>query len=140
MSEQRPRHEKDEKEQEKRREKEEKSWDEKWRRDPVNVASWAAVFIWAGLVLLAHTLDLFRDFHTGAVFFTGAGIIILIAAFIRLLVPAYRRAAGGGFVLGLIFLGLGLGWLVKDWAIVGAIVLIAIGLIILFRGIVRRRR
>jgi len=140
MSEQRPRHEKSEKEDEKRREKQEKSWDEKWRRDPVNIASWAAVFIWAGLVLLADTLDLFRDFRTGAIFFTGAGIIILIAAFIRLLVPAYRRMAGGGFVLGLIFLGLGLGWLVENWAIVGAIVLIAIGLIIVFRGILRRRR
>jgi len=139
MSEQRPRHEKDEKEDEKRREKQEKNWDEKWRRDPANMASWAGVFIWAGLVLLNNTLNIVRDIETGAVFFTGAGIIILVAALIRLLAPAHRRAAGGGFVVGLIFLGVGLGWLI-NWGIVGPIILIAIGLVIVFRGMTRRRR
>lgn len=51
MSEERKRHEKAEK-QEKEEEKQEKSWEEKWRRDPLNVVTWALVLLWLGVVLL----------------------------------------------------------------------------------------
>ncbi|MGD9403760.1 MAG: hypothetical protein PVH95_01295, partial [Anaerolineae bacterium] len=32
------------------------SWDEKWRRDPVEAALWAFVLIWFGLVWLASNI------------------------------------------------------------------------------------
>ena len=137
----RPRHEKEEKEEEKRREKEEKSWEEKWRRDPVNVVTWAAIFIWAGLVLLADTLDFktgFSWWNTWALIFVGAGIIVIVGALIRLLVPEHRRPVTGGFIVGLILLGIGLGGLI-GWGVVWPVVLILIGLLIVLRGFARRR-
>lgn len=40
----RPRGEKEEKDEKGR----EESWDEKWRRDPLNAAGWALLLIWLG--------------------------------------------------------------------------------------------
>jgi hypothetical protein len=146
----RPRHEKDEKEEEKRGEKDEKTrneknWDEKWRRDPINAICWAAVFIWAGLGLLAETTgwgpDTFAWWSTWAVILAGAGAIIILCALIRLFMPEHRRPIIGNLILGTILLGVGLehmsGW---SWGTAGAIVLIAIGLLIIFGGIFRKRR
>ena len=47
----------DEKNQDEKSEKgRDDSWDEKWRRDPVEAAVWAFVLIWAGIVwLLSNT-------------------------------------------------------------------------------------
>ena len=141
MSERPERH-KEEKGDEKRREKEEKEdekrkgWDEKWRRDRVNAVSWAAILIWAALVLLAETTD-FKDhfdwWEGWAVFFAGAGIILLLTAFYRLLVPAHRRTVTGSAILGLVFLGIGLGELVS-WNYIWVIVLAVIALVILLRA------
>jgi hypothetical protein len=54
----------DEKSMEKEEEKstDEKGWDEKWRRDPLSAIIWAAIFIYAGLVLLASNLGLLDNF------------------------------------------------------------------------------
>ncbi len=137
MSEQRG--EKDEKAEEKRHEK---SVEEKWVRDPVSLVSWAAVLIWAGVVLLVENLSTttgYRWRDTGAVIFTGAGIIMLLQALVRLAVPHYRRSIGGAVVLGIIFLGIGLGGLF-GWNVTWPIVLIAIGLFIILGGLFRRRR
>ena len=146
----RGRHPRDEKEEEKRNEKEEKertekNWDEKWRRDPINAISWAAIFIWAGLVLLADTThwgpDTFYWWSTWAVIMAGAGAIFILAALARLLMPEHRRPIIGNLVMGFVFLGVGLGQL-TNWGFgtIGAVVLIAIGLIIILGGIFRRRR
>ncbi|MDP2919532.1 MAG: hypothetical protein Q8O43_04865 [Dehalococcoidia bacterium] len=140
----------DEKEEEKRQEKEEKTrneknWDEKWRRDPINAICWAAVFIWAGLGLLAETTgwgpNTFNWWVTWAVILAGAGVIFILCAFIRLLMPEHRRPVAGNVILGFILLGVGLGKL-TDWgfSIIGAVVLIGIGVIILLGGIFRRSR
>ena len=52
----------DEKEREKRDEKsEEKTWEEKWQRDPLTSITWAAIFIWAGLVFLASNLGILNQ-------------------------------------------------------------------------------
>ncbi len=137
-----PRHEKPEKEEEKRREKQEKSWEEKWQRDPVNVAAWAAAFIWAGLVLLGSATNFSSNFSwwsTWGLIFAGAGAIIIIGAIIRLLMPVYRRPVTGSLIVGFIFLGIGLGGLV-GWGVVWAFVLIAIGVIIVAFGLRHRRR
>ena len=137
MSEQR----RDEKEEEKRGEKEEEkrheknqSWDEKWRHDPVRTITFAAILIWGGVVAL---IGNFVDWQGWSIFLIGAGIIMLIKAGVRLM-PAYRRAAGGSFIIGLILLGAGLGGLV-GWRFVWPVVLILIALLIIFRGVMRRR-
>ena len=144
----RGRHEKDEKEEEKRGEKDEKtrnqSWDEKRRHDPVRAISWATVFIWAGLCLLAETTDwgprTFSWWDTWALILAGAGAIFIFYALVRLVVPEHRRPVTGNLILGAILLAVGLEALTDwEWGTLGAFVLIAIGLIIVFGGILRRR-
>jgi hypothetical protein len=132
------REEKDEKEDEKR-----KGRDEKWRRDRVNALLWALVLIWGALVILAETTgyakDNFSSWWEGwAVFFVGAGAILLLTAFYRLLVPEHRRAITGNVIIGLVLLAIGLGDLIS-WNYIWVIVLIAIALMILLRAFVPRR-
>jgi len=146
----------DEKEMEKQEEKstEEKSWDEKWRRDPLSALTWAAIFIYAGLVLLASNLGLLDnilierveipgvDFLSDAIsawplVFIGAGVILLVEVVIRLIVPAYRKPVTGTIIFALILIGIGLGDLI-DWAIIWAVILIILGLSIILRGFGRR--
>jgi hypothetical protein len=153
---QRPRYERrprPEKEEEKRGEKDEKSrdeknWDEKWRRDPINAASWAAIFIWAGLVLLGNTSnwgpDTFRWWNEGnwwAIIMAGVGAILILCGLIRLFMPEHRRSIIGNFILGTIFLGVGLEELSDwDWGVAGAFIFIVVGLLIIFSGIFRKRK
>jgi len=129
--------EKDEKEDEKR-----KGRDEKWRRDRVNALLWALVLIWGALVILAETTgyakDNFSSWWEGwAVFFVGAGAILLLTAFYRLLVPEHRRAITGNVIIGLVLLAIGLGDLIS-WNYIWVIVLIAIALMILLRAFLPR--
>ena len=154
MSEQRHEDKELQKQEEKREEKapQEKNWDEKYRRDPVNVVVWAAILIWAGLVLLAENLGLFGTLvrqgsdapwsfltTTGAwgIIFIGAGVILLAGAAYRLAVPAQRRPVRGAIILAVIFIAIGLGDLVK-WDAVWPIVLVAVGLAIVVGAITRR--
>jgi len=150
----RPPHHRDEKEEEKeeekrheKAEKEEKNWEEKWRRDPLGVVVWAAVLIWAGLVLLAFNLDLVRrlalpapfgEMASWAIILAGAGVILLIEVAIRLAVPSVRRPVGGTIILAVVLLGVGLGQ-VFGWHLFWPALLIALGLSILLRGLLRRR-
>jgi prepilin signal peptidase PulO-like enzyme (type II secretory pathway) len=116
------------------------SWDEKWRRDPVDAVMWAVLLIWGGLVLLGNNMGLFDDMALPAwsMGFIGAGVIVLLAAAFRLAVPAYRRPLTGNLIFGAILIGIGLGEVI-GWVAVGPLVLIAIGLGILVTGILRRR-
>lgn len=144
------RYRREEKEEEKQDEKEEKtrgekSVDEKWRHDPINAICWAAIFIWAGLILLGDTThwgtDTFFWWSTWALIMTGAGAIFLLSAAARLVMPEYRRPIVGNVVLGTIFLGVGLGDMTGwGWTTIGAVVLIVVGLAIILGGIFRRRR
>jgi hypothetical protein len=109
------------------------SWDEKWQRDPVEAAVWAFVLIWAGVVWLASNTGILEDIlgkgaEWWSVGFLGAGLIILLGVFVRLVVPTYRRPVTGSIILGLIFIGIALGQLTGGWVVVGPLVLIAIGL------------
>jgi hypothetical protein len=127
--------EKEEKE-EKHGEKEEKSWDEKWHRDPLNAAMWAVILIWAGLVLLVDNLGLltrFERLEAWALIFIGAGLIVLLQVLVRLVMPEYRQPVTGSLIFGVILLAIGLGDLVGT-NVVWALVLIAIGTVILLRG------
>lgn len=122
-------------------EKDEKYRDEKWRRDPVASITWAVILIWVGLVLLANNPNLMTGFtwwNPWAIGFAGAGVIVLIQAIVRLSMPEYRRGILGSLVVGLIFLGIGLGWLI-GWGIFWPLILIALGLLLLWRAFVRRR-
>lgn len=131
--------EKEEKE-EKSRAQEEKSWEEKWRRDPLDAAVWAIIIIWGGLVLLAANFGLFEDsaLKGWAIFFLGAGGLLMLEALFRMMAPAYRQPVAGNFVLGAIFLAIGLGGLIS-WNLIWALILIAIGGSVLLRGVFRPR-
>ncbi|MBN1536989.1 MAG: hypothetical protein JW908_09680 [Anaerolineales bacterium] len=145
--------EKQEKEVEKTEEKspEEKNWDEKWRRDPVNTAAWAAIFIWAGFVFLLDNLGLLARFLSGiggeslvealqpwGVVLVGAGGIVILSAAARLLIPEHRRPVFGTFILGIFLISIGLGELFS-WNIILPLLLIALGISILVRGFINRR-
>jgi len=138
---------KNEKEDEKKGEKQEKEdekrkgWDEKWRRDRVNAVSWATILIWGALVLLAETSDFKNHFswwEGWAVFFAGAGAILLLTALYRLIVPEHRHAVTGNVIIGLVFLGIGLGDLVS-WDYIWVIVLVVVAVMILLRAFAPRR-
>jgi hypothetical protein len=108
------------------------SWDEKWRRDPVEAAVWAIVLIWAGLVWFASNVAFWEDLlgegtEWWSVGFLGAGVIVLLGVLARIVVPAYRRPLTGSVILGIIFLGIGLGGITEGWVWIGPLVLIAIG-------------
>jgi len=133
-------HKKDEKE-EKHGEKEEKNWEEKWRRDPLSGIVWAGILIWAGLVLLVDNLGFLARLErldAWAVIFIGAGLIVLWGVAVRLLVPAYRRAVTGSLILGLVFIGIGLGNLLS-WNVIWPLILIVLGVFVLVRGLIWRR-
>ena len=120
----------DEKNQDEKSEKgRDESWDEKWRRDPVEAAVWAFILIWIGVVWLLSSTGVLGDgLEWWAVGFLGAGAIVLIGVGARLLVPAWRRPITGGLILGLIFIGIGLGGITDGWVVVGPLVLIGIGI------------
>jgi hypothetical protein len=134
-------YEKEEEKSEKEHGKEEKgNWDEKWLRDPLFAARWAIILIWAGVALLADQLPFMAQIgwlDGWGLAFAGAGVIVLMEAVIRVLVPAYRRSLGGILVLAALFLGIGLGDLF-GWEVTGAFILIAIGVGMLLRSFMRR--
>jgi hypothetical protein len=108
------------------------SWDEKWRRDPVEAAVWALVLIWAGLAWLASTTGIWDSIlgekvEVWAIVFLGAGAIVLLGVAFRLIVPAYRRPLTSGLILGFVLLGIGLGGLTNGWLVIAPLILIAIG-------------
>ena len=128
-----PQHE--EKFDEKRREKDEKSLEEKWRDDPLGAAVWALILIWAGLALLLDSMGVLDDstINGWQLAFTGAGVILLLEALLRLIVPSYRQPVVGTVILGVVFLAIGLGELV-NFGVILALAVILIGLSLLLRG------
>jgi len=146
------RHEKEEKDQEKRTEKEEKSREEKWRRDPLGAIIWACILIWAGAVFLIDNFGLLRAFQdqpgifgrllggleAWSLILFGAGVILLVEAFVRTTVPEYRRPVTGTIILAVILIGVGLGDTV-GWSLIWPFALILIGVLILLQGFFRRR-
>jgi hypothetical protein len=77
----------------------------------------------------------FFDPRAWQVFFLGAGVLVLFEIVIRLLVPSYRRRMMGTFIGAIVLFALGLG----QWTVIWPVILIAIGLSILLRGLFRRR-
>lgn len=145
----------DEKELEKRDEKkpEEKSWEEKYRRDPLGPIIWGLILLWAGAVLLLSNLGMLdsllrrtinapvwanRLSQGWSLVMLGAGVILLVEVVIRLLVPVYRHSVVGTVILAVLFIGISLGDLIS-WSLLWPLVLIALGLIIVARGLIRSK-
>jgi hypothetical protein len=146
---------KDEKDEKELSKHEEKSREEKYRRDPLGTTVWALVLIWLGVVLLANNMGWldpisgflrrlsigiyppfeipFFDFSAWSIFFLGWGLIVLGEVVIRLLVPAYRRPILGSFIWALVLFGIGIG----NWNLIWPLVIIAIGIVVLFRALRR---
>jgi hypothetical protein len=141
MTEQRREEKEEEKEEEKQQEKDEKGRGGDWRRDPLSTFVWAAVLIWAGLVLLGDNLGLltrFEGLQAWSIIALGAGVILLAEVVIRLLVPSYRRPVLGTIILAAVLLAVGLGSYIS-WNVIWPIALIVIGLIVLLGALLRRR-
>ena len=133
----------DEKEQEKEAEKQQekgRNLDEKYRRNPLGVLSWAFLLIWLGVSLLLMNADVVEESSKGwAIFAWGGGVIVLAEALTRLFVPRWRRPLMGSFIWGAVWIGVGFGLWYGDWEIIGPIVIIAVGVGILAGRLVPRR-
>ncbi|MBN1179304.1 MAG: hypothetical protein JXD18_08840 [Anaerolineae bacterium] len=137
-SEQHPQDEKGEKDFD---EKDERSWDEKWERDPVYSVGWAAIFIWAGFILLLQSLNIFTGLGPLGgwdLVFIGAGFIVFAQIAFRMLSPAHRRPVFGSFVLALVLIAVGLQDVLPEGSF-WAVVLIIVGLGMLVRPLLRAR-
>lgn len=145
--------EKSEKDEKERDKTEEKSVEEKYRRDPLGAYTWGAILVWAGLVFLADNLGWLNNLTfvplfpgimqilrpgAWALVMLGAGLILLVEAAIRLLVPTYRTSVTGTLILAIIAISIGLGNLVT-WAYIWPLILIVLGLSILLRGMRRKQ-
>lgn len=132
--------EKEEKEEEKE-EKEGKSWDEKYRRDPLSAIVWAVILIWVGVALLADNLGFLATLwplDAWDLVFIGAGVLVILEAVIRLLLPEYRQPVTGSLIFGVILLAIGLGDLMA-WGTIWPVALIIIGASLVLRNLTSRR-
>ena len=136
----------DDKLKEQRQEKDEKSRDEKVRGDRLGAAVWALILIWVGLALLLDSTGALDDLtilddktiNGWQLAFAGAGVILLLEAVVRLIVPSFRQPVIGTVILGVIFLAIGLGELV-NLGVILALAIVLIGVILLLRGFGRSR-
>jgi hypothetical protein len=78
------------------------------------------------------------DFSVWGLIFLGAGVILLLEVLLRLLIPAYRKPVTGTIILAFVFIGIGLGNVLR-WEFIFALVLIAVGLSIIVGSLTRRR-
>ncbi len=145
-------YEKQEKDEKDREKHDEKTVEEKWRHDPLGAVVWGLILVWAGLVFLADNMGWLGSLSFGRLFpgasvlsagawsliFAGAGVIVLIGVFVRLLVPAYREPIGGSLILAAVLIGIGLGD-IFGWNVIWPLVLIVIGLGVLSRNFFRAR-
>jgi hypothetical protein len=70
----------------------------------------------------------------------GAGVLVLVEALIRLLVPQFNRRVGGTFILAAVFIAVGLGNLFQRWDVIWPMALIVVGAGVLFGGLLRKRQ
>jgi cation transport ATPase len=138
------RHERNEKEEKERHEEEEKreeKHEKEQPRDALSSVMWALFLIVAGVILLAEsqgwvTWDQFGGLWN--LFFVGIGLLVLLEAVLRLMLPAFRRPVLGQVIAGVVLLAIGFGGM-TGLQLTGPVILIGIGLAILLGGLFRGR-
>ncbi len=134
-------HEKEEKEEKDRGERE---WDkgEQWSGgDALGPLIWGLVLIFAGLAFAAVNLDIYPWLtwsNVWSIIFIGAGLLFLLEAIIRILMPTYRRPVRGRIILAFVALAIGLGGII-GWEVTWPLIVIAVGLAIIVGVFVRPR-
>lgn len=151
--------EKSEKQFDEKDEKELRKHDEKVEeRDTLSSVVWAIMLIWAGLVFFAANTGWLDTIITHSfmarylpdemvvfepviwgIILLGAGIILLAEAVVRLLMPSYKRRVLGTFILGIVFVGVGLGNFF-GWDLVWPFILIVMGICVLLGGLLRSKK
>jgi hypothetical protein len=115
-------------------------WGNWWKTDRIDAIGWAAIFIWAAIVLLAGSAgyaDRYAWWDGWSLFLAGAGAIILIEVGARMVLTEVRRPIAMAAIFGVFLFGLGLDGLLKgDWF--WPVLLGAVGATILVRAITRR--
>jgi hypothetical protein len=99
-----------------------------WQSDRLDGIGWAAIFFWGALVLLAQVTNFAASFiwwDGWTIFLTGAGIIVLLEAAARLLIPEYRQRVVACMIFGFVLMGMALGDL-GIWDLIWPIALLII--------------
>jgi hypothetical protein len=124
------------------------------RQDPLDAIAWALILIWAGLVFLVFNvgwvdkLNLAINLPENAIFLglrvwpviaLGAGVILLIETFTRMLVPAFNASNIGQIFLAFLFLALGLDG-IFEWKFLWPLVLVCSGMVILANAFIKLRK
>ncbi|HEY9078082.1 MAG TPA: hypothetical protein VIO61_16220 [Anaerolineaceae bacterium] len=124
----------------------------RWGRDPLGSFAWGAIFIWAGLVFIAERMNWLPILPVSRIFpgieivggfgawtyvLVGAGLILLAEVLLRLVLPAFHRPTGGSIFFAFMLIALGLGNVI-GWSLIWPLALIAIGIVYLVRGLLRR--
>jgi len=150
----------DEKNFEEKDEKEMMKHDEKVEEnDKLSSITWAFILMWAGTVFLANNMGWFSligidvdpnwsfqsfgdwrsSFGVWNLIALGAGAILVLETFVRLLIPQFRRNVGGSLIVAAVFIGVGLGgWF--NWQYLWPVILIAVGVNILMKGLFSKRK
>ena len=116
---------------------EDKTQQKRATRDLVNTITWAACFIWAGLVLIPDKYNYITtttSWGEWSLIFVGAGVIVLLGMLIGRIRSRLYRQTWKRTILALVLLGIGLQGIV-GWRIIWPIILIVIGVLIVLRGI-----
>ena len=115
--------------------------DEKFTRDPLSGLTWALIFIGAGVILLVQSMGVIQWDRFGGAWhpiLIFAGLVVLLEAALRLVIPAYRRSITGTVIFAFLLLAMGLGG-AFGWNFTWAFFLIAIGIAMILGGLTRGR-
>ena len=121
------------------------------RSDRLKSLSWALILIWAGTVFLADNIGMldrlslpFGGWDMGFVtpsawtlIFLGAGLIVLLEAVLRMMLPSYAQPNGGRLILAAVLIGVGLSNMFRS-ELIWPLVIIGVGVSILFGSLMRR--
>jgi hypothetical protein len=115
-------------------------WRRNGERSALSAMTWGAMLILAGLIFLANTLGLLPQWGGADAWswiMLGAGVLLLLEAFLRAVLPDYGDPSWFNIVAGLVLIALGAGRVfaldlsLEQW---WPVILIAIGLSTLLKG------
>jgi hypothetical protein len=118
---------------------------QKEKKRTIDAVFWGGAFIIAGLVFLAQNLDILPQIGDTEQWwfwmFLGAGVWALLINVFRIVSPDWPNPDTGDYFWTLLLLFVGVGGAYDfdiDGTVVGAVVLIGIGLLVLFNTLMRR--